>query len=174
VRQLCAFHPENSHTPFQIEPLFASVTRIEKQDFVDCFGKRFVCVAEHNDVRLFSFDSTLEIIVNCVRVDDVMHEELSPAQFNDFRQFQVQSRIGIAHDRSDGRDGLKFMQEHVRSNITGVENVINAGEQLFDARVKKVVRVRDDADAHDQTLQVEGSKLQVFIVRGWGSLQPST
>ena len=77
-----------------------------------------------------------------------MHQDFHAAEGDNFRLVVGAAKIGIARHDGDGRDELQLQWNHSVADIAGVEDVVDAGEDFFDARVEIAVSVRYDSDLH--------------------------
>ena len=74
-----------------------------------------------------------------------MDEKFFVRQRNDFGFLERQSHVGVANDDGDGRNLFQLERDERVADVTRVQDVIHAREQLFDLRVEKSVRVGDDS-----------------------------
>ena len=132
---------QNRDAAFEVEALFARVTRIEEENPIHRFAKWFVGMTEHNDIRLFAFDPAVNPIESRMRVHDVMKEKSFLIELNDFRFREAQSRIRVAHDGGHRGDLFQVQNYPGHPNVATVQDVIHAGENLSDLGIEKIVRV---------------------------------
>ena len=60
----------------------------------------------------------------------------------------AQILVGVAEHGRDGRDGAQLIEQRFAADVTGVQDVLDAGKQIGDARIEMTVRIADEADFH--------------------------
>jgi hypothetical protein len=69
----------------------------------------------------------------------------------DGRQLPAQlPSVGVAVDRGYRRDGLELVEDRRRSDVTGMEDVVDLPKDVEHRRPKLSVGIRDDAETHDR------------------------
>lgn len=123
-------------------------------------------MTEHDQVGFLAEDSFLERVSGkrrltssagqCVRIDDVVEQDLQAGQADDLRLAIMKSRIvGVPGNGGDGRNRLQFRDQPGLANIAGMQYVLHAGKQFGDLRVEVIVGIGDDSyAAHETSRQV--------------------
>src|SRR5262245_18754614 len=138
---------KDGDAPFR--PMFwpSRVTGIEEQRSANALGERPVRVAEHNHVGVLALDLKFQVVAERAWIKDVMEQKLFPGKFNELCRPVAKARVvRVASNSGDGRDELQFKQNVRHPDVAPVQDMVHALEQIGDARVKKVVRVGDDAN----------------------------
>ena len=126
------------------EPSRTGAAGIEPPDAVLALVHGFVAVAEDDYVRR----GTLQL-GPCV-VADVHDQEAEPAE-RDARALACRSAapaVVVARAGRHVRDGTELGEHFFAADVPGVQDVIDAAEDVAHLRPQEAMRIRDDADAH--------------------------
>ena len=132
---------QNRDASFEIEPLFARITRIEKENPIHRFAKWFVSMAENNDIRIFTHDAAVNRVRWGVRVHDVMEKKFFLTKLNDFCFREAQSCVRVAQNGGHWGDLFQVQNYPGHPNVATVQDVIHASKYLGDLRIEIIVRV---------------------------------
>src|SRR5688572_4750633 len=105
-------------------------------------------MSEHNDIGFFLLDVATHNIARSADTDDVVNKKLSASERDDLCLVEVQPGIVVPKNRGHRRDEFQLTDDRFVTNVARVQDVLDAIEDLGDARIEETVSVGDDADAH--------------------------
>ncbi len=108
-----------------------------------------MAVPEDYDVRFRPMDSLGKVRVWSVWIHDVMQQELPFPNFHHLGLPPVEPGVvGVPAHGCHWGNILQLINDFRQTDIAGVQNVIDTGEQGWDLGIKEIMRIRNDADFH--------------------------
>ena len=106
-------------------------------------------MTEDDDIRTQLFDHFLVAYFELVELaEDVTNQNPASGQLFNALVGKGQRGIVVAPDSKNRRDSFQSLNHIELSNITGVNDCIDSGEDARDGLVEEPVRVRYDANPH--------------------------
>ena len=121
---------------------------VQEKNFAVLAAVGAVGMAEHDDVDGGLLDALLLRGGGRARSDDVLNEDATVAEFDDFRFTPAEVIVVVAGDDRDGGDGLELRDERRAAHIARVEDVVDLGEADSDAGIEEIMCVRDKSEDH--------------------------
>jgi len=106
-------------------------------------------VTKDNHVRSLPLDPFAQRIVQRSRLNDVMKQEAPATELNKLGQAVAKARIiRVPRDGGDGCNLFQLHEDFRESDISTVQNVLNAVKGPPDLWVEEIMSVGDDPDSH--------------------------
>lgn len=80
----------------------------------------------------------------------MVHEKFVAVELDDFRFLEFESHVRVTEHRGHGSNQFEFQNHTRQPNISGVQNVIDAGKKLWNGRVEVAMGVGDNADSRHE------------------------
>lgn len=124
---------------------------VEIKDTVDDPAEGTMAMAEDDHVRRRRLEPAEEGRRRGEGIDDVFDENALAPEFSDFRVAPAGMEIVVAGDDGHWGDLFELNDQVGVSDIPGMEDVLNALEQIGDTRVEMIVGVGDEPEFHGRS-----------------------
>ena len=139
-------HPRNAW--LKVEPPRPGCPRVHDDPGTPPFDQRLVRVAEHNYIRFVAREQL--VWSRCAQLVAVAHMDgrATELQIEALCKTGLTRRIGIAEHSSNGSDCRELDENGLSTDITGVQNELDAGERREHLRTQQSVRIGNQAYEH--------------------------
>lgn len=110
-------------------------------------------VAEDDDVGFLTSYQIPHLGAGGAGIEDVAQHEFEAAKCEDFNLTLTEVIVAVALDGGHRGNPLEAEQHGRGANVSRVQNVVDAREELGDLVVEEAVRVRDDADGDPASIE---------------------
>jgi PiT family inorganic phosphate transporter len=137
----------------QTEPRLSGVAGVKIESLANRLAPALVRVPKDHDVRVLADNAAFDLLLRRIHVQNVMQQELPPAQFEHFGVFVFQALVRIAGDGGDRSDFLQFEDEPGQADVARVQDMVHTFEEARDFGVEVTVRVGENADSCHAALE---------------------